>query len=147
MNLGSYSTAIIYALGAVVTVVLLIAGHHPQLWRVNLVPENTVQPGDDVLVPVGSDFNHRRMRVMQMLGHDVCLAVDIKDQQHHNAMAVGMAVSWPIMLPFVVVAAVYSALVTRQTARHQASAMQHPRPKGEPVEGVPTCMRGHEWTP
>ena len=133
-----YATAIIYVVGAFLTVAALMASYKPQQWLVHLVPENTVEPGDDILVPVGSCENTRRMRVMSMLGPDKCKAIDLRDQQHHNGLALGIGVAWPIMVPMTLIAMLLQAIMSRQGSPASRQAMA---PKPRPREDMAECMR------
>lgn len=133
-----YGTMVLYIAGAITTLAVLMAGYKPQLWKVRLVPEHTVAPGHDILVPVGCEDNARRMRVVAMAGENDCLAIDIKDQQHHNGLAMGLAISWPIMVPLMIVVAVVSAIVSKAKA---TDVMHKPRARAEATHDVAECMR------
>ncbi len=138
-----YSTMLVYLAGAFVTLAVLIGGHKPKHWTVDLVPEHTIEPGNDILVPVGSSENHRRMRVVSMVSTNRCMAIDIKDQQHHIGLAMGLATAWPVMLPLLIVIGLLTAVTSKAKAKE---VLQKPRPRQEATM-VADCMKDYVWKP
>lgn len=136
MNFEAISTMLFFVVGAFVTLAVLLSTHKSQMWQVDLVPENTVKPGDDVLVPVGSEHNARRMRVVAMAGQNRCVAIDVKDQQHYNGLAIGMAAAWPVMLPLVALISFATFMVNRVSVSTKQRAMG---------DEVAECMREASW--
>lgn len=139
MDIQQFTTPAVYIFGAVISLCVLMATHRPQTWLVDLVPENTVEPGGDILVPVGNKSNNRLMRVVTMRSETQCTAIDLKDQQHHNAVAMGIAATWPISMPIVLVLAMLTAFTSKQIAK---SMTYKPRARKTADRGqVPDCMK------
>ena len=142
MELNPFTNLFIYAAGAVATLVLVTLWYRPKAWLVDLVPENTIETGDTILVPVGNAANCRLMRVLSKRSDTQCKAVDLLDHQHYKAVAIGVGVGWPILLPIVIAGSILTSLANM---RHQQIAVVQRKPKETMHNAtVPVCMREYK---
>lgn len=124
-----YSTALIYATGAIVTAGLLLGGHKPKQWKVRITPECGVAAGDTVFLPLGDGQEHRAMKVIALQGDRAAMTVDIQDEQHYQAMALTLALAWPVVFPIYILAWLVSRLVKGHPAANTAIKSMQPGPR------------------